>query len=83
MSGGRIARARVALGGVATVPWRSLEAEKALEGQAANEKTFQAAAEAALRGARPLHDNAFKVKLAQLCLTRALRVATGSNEAAA
>ena len=80
MNGGKIVRARVALGGVATKPWRSHEAENALEGQAANEKTFQAGAEAALRGARPLHDNAFKVKLAQLCLTRALRVATGSNE---
>ncbi len=83
MNGVRIVRARVALGGVATKPWRSPEAENALEGQAANEKTFQAAAAAAMRGARPLHDNAFKVKLAQLCLSRALRVATGLNDDAA
>ncbi len=76
VSDGRIRSARVALGGVATKPWRSREAEKALEGQAANDKTFQAAAEAGLRGARPLHDNAFKIKLAQLCIVRALRVAT-------
>ena len=76
VSSGRIQRARVALGGVATKPWRSREAEQALEGKAANEETFKNAAQAALAGARPLHDNAFKVKLAQLCLTRALRVVT-------
>ena len=37
---------------------------------------FRAAAEAALRGAKPLHDNAFKVELAKRTLTRALKVAT-------
>jgi xanthine dehydrogenase YagS FAD-binding subunit len=74
--GSRIQRARVALGGVGTVPWRSPEAEQALEGKTANEESFTNAAKAALAGARPLHDNAFKVKLAQLCLVRALRVVT-------
>jgi len=76
VSDGRIRSARVALGGVATKPWRSREAEKELEGHPVGEKTFQAAASAAVRGARPLHDNAFKVKLVQLCLVRALRVVT-------
>lgn len=79
LHGDRIERARVALGGVGTVPWRSQEAENALQGKAANEDTFQHAAQAALAGARPLRDNAFKVKLAQLCLARALRVATQSS----
>src|SRR5213592_1969999 len=37
----RIARARVALGGVGTKPWRSLEAEEALVGQPAKESTFK------------------------------------------
>lgn len=76
MEGTRIRRARVAMGGVGTKPWRSLEAEKALEGHAANDATFRAAAEAALRPARPLHDNAFKVELARLAVARALKVAT-------
>jgi xanthine dehydrogenase YagS FAD-binding subunit len=76
VSDGRIRSARVALGGVATKPWRSREAEKELEGHPVGEKTFQAAASAAVRGARPLHDNAFKLKLVQLCLVRALRVVT-------
>jgi xanthine dehydrogenase YagS FAD-binding subunit len=76
VSGGQIKRARIAIGGVGTKPWRSQDAEQALEGKAANDDNFKTAAEAALHGARPLHDNAFKVKLAQLCLRRALRVAT-------
>ena len=76
LDGDRVERARVALGGVGTIPWRSREAEQALEGKSANEETFKRAAKAAMAGARPLHDNAFKVKLVQLCLTRALRVVT-------
>jgi xanthine dehydrogenase YagS FAD-binding subunit len=79
LKGDRMERARVALGGVGTVPWRSHEAEEALQGKTANEATFQHAAQAAVAGARPLHYNAFKVKLAQLCLTRALRVVTQSS----
>jgi xanthine dehydrogenase YagS FAD-binding subunit len=80
MSGNRIRRIRIALGGVGTRPWRSLEAERALEGREANEKNFRAAAEAALRGARPLHDNAFKVELCKRGIVRTLKVTT--NQAA-
>jgi CO/xanthine dehydrogenase Mo-binding subunit len=47
----RITRIRIALGGVGTKPWRSLEAETALDGKTANEEHFRAAAEAALRDA--------------------------------
>ena len=75
-SGGRIKRIRVAMGGVGTRPWRSREAEQALEGKAADEKNFRAAAEAALKNAKPLHDNAFKVELAKRALVRAFTVAT-------
>jgi xanthine dehydrogenase YagS FAD-binding subunit len=67
---------RVALGGVGTKPWRSKEAELALEGREASESNFHAAAEAALQGAKPLHDNAFKIELAKRTLTRALKVVT-------
>jgi xanthine dehydrogenase YagS FAD-binding subunit len=77
--GGRsLQRVRIALGGVGTIPWRSREAEHALEGRQATAQNFRAAAEAALRGARPLHDNAFKVELAKRTLVRALQVATAS-----
>ncbi|MDX6530445.1 MAG: xanthine dehydrogenase YagS FAD-binding subunit [Blastocatellia bacterium] len=70
---GKITRARVALGGVGTKPWRSPEAERALTGQTANEATFHQAAEAALRGAKPQSENRFKIELAKRCLTHALR----------
>jgi xanthine dehydrogenase YagS FAD-binding subunit len=72
LDGGKVAQARVALGGVASVPWRSAEAEAALTGQAAGEATWQAAAEAALRDAKPLRYNAFKVELAKRTIVRAL-----------
>jgi len=76
MQGQRMQRMRVALGGIGTKPWRSLEAEQVLEGRDANEEHFRAAAEAALRDAKPLHDNAFKVELAKRTLVRTLRVVT-------
>jgi len=76
LSGGKIQHARVAMGGVGTKPWRSKEAEQALQGHEANEHTFRAAAEAALKPAKPLRDNAFKVELAKRAVVRALQVTT-------
>ncbi|HQY87272.1 MAG TPA: hypothetical protein PK402_01350, partial [Tepidisphaeraceae bacterium] len=64
------------LGGVGTKPWRSLEAERALTGQAANEANFRKAAEAALRDAKPQSENGFKIELAKRCLTHALKTAS-------
>ncbi len=72
----RISYARVAMGGVGTRPWRSLEAEKALHGQKAEAATFERAALAALHGARPQSQNGFKVELAKRCVTHALTLAT-------
>jgi xanthine dehydrogenase YagS FAD-binding subunit len=76
VEGGHIRYVRVALGGVGTKPWRSHEAEHALEGKPANAATFRAAAEAALAAAHPRTDNAFKVELAKRCLVRSLKLAT-------
>jgi xanthine dehydrogenase YagS FAD-binding subunit len=73
---GTITRARIALGGVGTKPWRSTEAETELTDQPANEATFRKAADAALRGAKPQSQNAFKVELAKRCLVHALKLAT-------
>jgi len=75
-TGGRIDLIRVALGGVGTVPWRSLEAEHALHGKAATPANLRAAAEVALRHSRPQTENGFKVELAKRCLTHALTQAT-------
>lgn len=74
--GGHVRKARIALGGVGTRPWRALDAEHVLTGKPANEASFHAAAEAALRGARPQRDNAFKIELAKRCLVRALATVT-------
>ena len=73
---GKITRARIALGGVGTKPWRATEAEGLLTGQAASEEIFSKAAEAALRGAKPQSENGFKVELAKRCLTHALKLVT-------
>jgi xanthine dehydrogenase YagS FAD-binding subunit len=77
LSGGRIAQARVALGGVGTVPWRAHDAESALAGAAPDDGAFRRAAEAALAGARPRAHNGFKVELAQRAIVRALRTVCG------
>jgi xanthine dehydrogenase YagS FAD-binding subunit len=62
---GKIATARVALGGVATKPWRAVAAEKVLNGAKPETAAYAAAAEAALTGATPQKFNAFKIELAK------------------
>lgn len=69
---GVIRAARVALGGVGTKPWRSKAAERALTGRVPSAALFRSASSVALQGATPRKDNAFKVRLAQRTLERAL-----------
>jgi len=76
VTNGRFTFVRVALGGVGTKPWRSPEAEKALQGQLVDEKLFRQAAEVALRDAHPQSQNGFKIELARRCITHALTLAT-------
>lgn len=76
VANGKVTRARIALGGVGTKPWRSTEAEQELTGQSATDAVFRKAAEAALRGAKPQSENGFKVELAKRCLIHALKLAT-------
>lgn len=73
---GKVTRARIAMGGVGTKPWRSPEAEKSLSGSAVNEANFRKAAEEALRNAKPQSHNKFKVELAKRCVSHALKMAT-------
>lgn len=72
---GVIRQARLALGGVAHKPWRSVEAEKALIGKKPEKAAFQQAAAIAVNGAKPLSDNAYKVRLAERGIVRALEEA--------
>ena len=75
LDAGRARDIRIALGGVATVPWRAREAEAALRGQELSDDNLIAAAEAAFADARTQEHNAFKVALGQRTLMRALRMA--------
>jgi xanthine dehydrogenase YagS FAD-binding subunit len=69
---GTIRQARVVLGGVAHKPWRSREAEAALAGKAASEESFRQAAQVALKDAKPLAHNGYKVELGKRAVIRAL-----------
>jgi xanthine dehydrogenase YagS FAD-binding subunit len=69
---GVIRTARLALGGVATKPWRARAAEQTLVGARPGEAAYTAAAREALRGARGRQFNAFKIELAQRVIVRAL-----------
>ena len=64
---------RIALGGVATKPWRSHEAEAVLRGASLTEATFKAAAKAAVQNAVTYQHNDFKVELIQRTIVLALK----------
>ena len=68
----RIVDTRVAVGGVATVPWRLTAVEAALRGAPATLESFENAASLAADGARPLSANGFKVSLLKRTVVRAL-----------
>lgn len=70
---GRIERARIVLGGVAPVPWRLAAVEAAVAGRPRDEETATLAGDLAVRGARPLGHNAFKVSLVRNLVKRAIR----------
>lgn len=74
-----IADARFALGGVASKPWRSREAEQILIGATAEAPVFRRAAEVVLAEARPSGDNAFKIELARRVVVRALGLAAAGT----
>ena len=63
---------RIALGGVAPIPWRVKGAEDILQGQRLTGDIIDRAAKEALSGARPLRDNAYKVPLAKGLIKKAL-----------
>jgi xanthine dehydrogenase YagS FAD-binding subunit len=72
LDGGTVKQARIALGGVATKPWRAKEAEAGLIGKTIDDTTAKVAAAAAFGDAKPYQHNAFKIELGQRTLIRAL-----------
>jgi xanthine dehydrogenase YagS FAD-binding subunit len=78
MNGSAAGSARVVMGHVAPVPWRSSEAEGVLVGKSISADVAKAAADAALQGATPLSHNAYKIQLAKVAVKRAiLKAASG------
>jgi xanthine dehydrogenase YagS FAD-binding subunit len=75
MQAGVVRDARIALGGVATVPWRAAEAEALLKGQPFDDGLAQRAADAAFADARASQHNAFKITLGKRVVARALHQA--------
>jgi xanthine dehydrogenase YagS FAD-binding subunit len=80
LDGGRITEARVALGGVATRPWRAREVEARLQGIAIDDShAIREAAALAFRDAQPLRDNAFKIEIGTRAIVTAVRQAGGQG----
>ena len=79
MAGAVVESARVVLGSVAPIPWRSMAAEQVLKGKRIDEAVAWQAAEAALADARPMSGNGYKVQVAKTALRRAIMKATGAK----
>jgi xanthine dehydrogenase YagS FAD-binding subunit len=72
MNGNKVDTARVVMGHVAPVPWRSTEAEAALVGKTITEETAKAAGDAAVSKAKALSGNGYKIQLARVAVKRAI-----------
>jgi xanthine dehydrogenase YagS FAD-binding subunit len=79
MQNGVVGDARIVLGGVAPIPWRSKEAEAVLRGKAVTPALADQAAEAALADAKPLADNGYKVPLTKVLIRRAVLACAGGK----
>jgi xanthine dehydrogenase YagS FAD-binding subunit len=78
MKGDKVERARVVLSGVAPVPWRAKASEAALAGSALDARAVRRAAVAAVEGADPMTDNAYKVALTRGIVEEALTALLGA-----
>ena len=79
MKGSSIGSARVVLGHVAPKPWVATEAQTFLAGKTITEEVAEQAGAAAVKGAQPLSENAYKVQLAKVAVKRALLAAVGKQ----
>ncbi|MEV4172506.1 xanthine dehydrogenase family protein subunit M [Nonomuraea sp. NPDC049709] len=79
LTGGVIRQARVAAGGVGTVPWRLNAVERRLTGERPSQRLWEQAAAVAAEGARPLRHNAFKTELLKRTVERQLQTVGGTR----
>ena len=77
MKGNSIESAQVVLGHVAPTPYVATQAATMLAGKSITEDVAEQAGQAAVSGAKPLSDNAYKVHLAKVAVKRALLEASG------
>ncbi len=77
MNGQTIRSARIVMGAVAPIPWRSAAAESALAGKPLGEDAAMAAADAAIASAKPMSQNGYKVQIARTAVKRAILKAGG------
>ena len=73
MHDGICKEARIALGAVAPTPLRAIETEEFIKGKVIGEKNIKAAARAAVKDAKPMRMNAYKVEITRTLVERALR----------
>jgi len=79
MSGGRVEKASIILGAAAPIPWRAKQAEAALVGKPLTAESAAQAGRAAIQGATPLGENAYKLRLIEVAVRRTLMKAGGMN----
>jgi xanthine dehydrogenase YagS FAD-binding subunit len=72
MRGTTVSAAKIVLGHVAPTPWEAPDAARTLVGKTVTTATAEAAGKAAVAGAQPLSQNAYKVQLASVAVKRAL-----------
>jgi xanthine dehydrogenase YagS FAD-binding subunit len=77
--GAKVTKVKVVLGHVGPVPLLSAEAAAAIDGKEVTEETAAAAGEAAVKDAKPLSQNAYKVRLLAVAVKRALLIAAGAK----
>lgn len=75
LRGGMVNKASIVLGAAAPVPWRAKTAESALAGKPLNEQSARAAAAAAVQGATPLSQNAYKIPIFETVVRRTILAA--------
>ena len=79
MKGSTVASAKIVLGHVAPTPWDVADAAKMLAGKTITPEVAEEAGKAAVAGAQPLSQNAYKVQLARVAVKRALLAAAGGK----
>jgi xanthine dehydrogenase YagS FAD-binding subunit len=79
MDGNNVKSARIVLGQVAPIPWRSLGSDQALTGKTVTTESAMEAAKAAVERAKPLSHNRYKIALTKVAVKRAILQAAGQN----